>query len=351
MIFFIYLLFFAICTAVFVARPNTRTKNSFLFVTGVVLFFLAGFRSGNAEYGLPDGDYEVYISYFRDFGRVTVEPTFKWIATAVYVCDGDYIHLFLVYAFLGVAFKLLAIGKLSDLLFCSVAVYVSHFFILHEMVQIRASVAAGLLMLSFVPLYERKPLKFIITITCAAMFHISALMALPFYFLNTKSINIKWYGALLPIAYLFYFSGVNVMSLFSVIPVPYIQHKVASYQTLMEEGNLSFVSNINVFNSIHLIQCAVVYLMLTKIEMIAPHNRYAYLLLKLYIIGLFVFVFFASFPVVAGRAKELLTVTEIIVIPWLTYLFKPSYMGKAVVVLYALGVLSITVFHGRLIPF
>ena len=112
MVFAVYLIFFTVCMAVFVARPNTRTKNSFLFVTGVVLFFLAGFRSGNAEYGLPDGDYEVYISYFRDFGRVTVEPTFKWIAAAVHACDGDYIHLFLVYAFLGVAFKLLAIGPI-----------------------------------------------------------------------------------------------------------------------------------------------------------------------------------------------------------------------------------------------
>ncbi|MFQ8826572.1 MAG: EpsG family protein [Alistipes sp.] len=272
---FYLLAIFAICTAVFVARPNTRTKNSFLFVTGVVLFFLAGFRSGNAEYGLPDGDYEVYISYFRDFGRVAVEPTFKWIAAAVHACDGDYIHLFLVYAF-GVAFKLLSIGILSDLLFCSVAVYVSHFFILHEMVQIRASVAAGLLMLSFVPLYERKPVRFVITVVCAALFHVSALMILPFYFLNTKSINVKWYGALLPIAYLLYFSGASVMSLFSAIPVPYIQHKVISYQELMESG-VSFVSNINVFNSVHLIQCAVVYLMLTKIRMIVPPVAGVYL--------------------------------------------------------------------------
>ena len=92
--------------------------------------------------------------------------------------------------------------------------------------------------------------------------------------------------------------------------------------------------------------------MLAKIETIAPHNRYAYLLLKLYIIGLFVFVFFASFPVVAGRAKELLTSYRNHSHPVAGfYLFKPSYMGKAVVVLYALGVLSITVFHGRLIPF
>ena len=61
------------------------------------------------------------------------------------------------------------------------------------MVQIRASVAAGLLMLSFVPLYERKPVRFVITVVCAALFHVSALMILPFYFLNTKSINVKWY--------------------------------------------------------------------------------------------------------------------------------------------------------------
>lgn len=350
MILGVYLLFFVACLIAYVVRPTQKTVTVLLIAIGIVLFLLAGFRDGNVEHGLPEGDYEAYISYFRDFNNVNVEPTFKWISASIHAVNGEYLHLFLVYAFLGVTFKLLAIKKLSDLIFYSVVVYVSHLFILHEMVQIRVSVAAGLIMLSFIPLYERKLVRFVLILMCAGLFHISALMALPLYFLNTKSINSLLYGSLLPIAYVFNFCKINIISLLSVIPVPYIQRKIFSYQTAMESG-ISFASDINIFNSVHLIQCVIAYLLLTKIETIAPHNRYAYMLLKIYILGLFIFAFFAGFPVLAGRGKELFLVTEIIVIPWLVYLFKPPYIGKVIVMLYALGVLSITVFHGKLIPY
>lgn len=61
-------------------------------------------------------------------------------------------------------------------------------------------------------------------------------------------------------------------------------------------------------------------------------------------------MFFATFPVLAGRGKELFLIVEIIVIPWLTYLFKPRMIAKSIVVAYAIIIMGIVVFYDKIIP-
>ena len=344
-------LFILLCFLSFIPTKKNRDINIVFSSVGLLLFLFAAFRDGDYidSRGVQLSDYDVYISYFNHYQDALVEPTFKWISQIIHSFDGGYIFLFCIYAFLGLYCKFLAISKLSTLVLSSVLVYVSRFFMLHEMTQIRIGVASGLVLLSYIYIYEKNIKKFLFFVLLATMFHVSALLVIPFYYFNCHSINKRLYGFLIPLSYVFYFTGIKVISLLKLLPINFIQAKIDTYLELQEIGD-SVASDINVFNWVHIVQCIIAYLLLNKVGEIAKYNSYAYLLIKIYIYALAFYVFFATFPVLAGRGKELFLIVEIIVIPWLTYLFKPRMIAKSIVVAYAIIIMGIVVFYDKIIP-
>ena len=137
---------------------NRRTAKVVYIAVGVTLTLLAAFRPEGADH-----DYTEYVSHFNNYDQIALlEPTFKAIAWFSHTFLGsNYIFLFAVYAVLGVTLKFIAIRELSNFALLSVAIYISQFFILHEMTQIRAGVASSLLLLSIKPLFERNGRRFL----------------------------------------------------------------------------------------------------------------------------------------------------------------------------------------------
>ena len=109
-----------------------------LFV--VMLVVAAGFRDGLHGYR----DYENYVSYFLH-GTEETDISFQIICGIFRLIDpNDYLPVFVTYALLGVGFKYLGIRNLTKLTAFSLAIYVSYFYSLHELTQIRAGVASGI---------------------------------------------------------------------------------------------------------------------------------------------------------------------------------------------------------------
>ena len=106
----------------------------------------------------------------------------------IYSLIGPYpIYLFLLFAILGVSFKLIAIKQLTELWFLSLILYLSNFFILHEMTQIRAGVASAFLLLCVKPIYDRDLKRFLLFAVLGFLFHYSAIVILPLWFLGIKA--------------------------------------------------------------------------------------------------------------------------------------------------------------------
>ena len=298
---------FFLLVCIILVTNTWKTSDVFSFLVGIILFFIAAFRDGSYidSRGVQLADYEVYISYFNSYNDVIVEPTFVLISWIIHQVNGSVIFLFIIYALIGVAIKMIAIRRMADFVMLSILVYMSRFFILHEMTQIRAGVAAGLILLSYRYIYRKNIVKFLLFIILASLFHISSLIILPFYFLNCKSINRQVYALLIPLGYLFYFTGISIVQIFQLLPIPIIQYKIETYINLQEMGD-AVASDINVFNAVHIVQIIIAYLLLWKIDTIAHYTKYAYLFMKIYILALFFYVFCASFPVIAGRGRELM---------------------------------------------
>lgn len=338
-----YLIFLLLVIFSLIIKKEEQIR--FLFISaGILLLMVAAFRKP----GL-DRDYLGYLEYYKNVlhhSFTRVEPSFILITHTVDKLFKNNIYLFIIYALLGVSVKFIAIDRLTSLRLLSVLIYFSGFFLLFEMTQIRAGVSAGLLLLCIEPIKERQIGKFLILATLASLFHYSALSIFPLYFLKGDNMNLKLYVFLIPISYIIYYSKVNLFFFTNYIPIPLVQIKMSSYF-----HHASVDSTINVFNMVHLSRCVLAYLFLWKWRIMSETNVYSVILIKIYIIALFIFVAFGSVPGFSSRISELMMIVEIILIPYLTIIMKPKYLSVSLIIGIAFVFLSFSIFYTKLFHF
>ena len=322
----IYILFFLLAVWAIAPLQGELPRRVLYVGCGVVLFLVAGLRPAES---VPD--YTVYESMYESVlisGRVNfiTEPSFSALALFVDRFLGHPVFLFLIYAALGVWLKMTAIRKLSELWFLSLLFYFSTFFLLHEMVQIRAGVATGFILLAIRPLYERKPGPFLLLMACAILFHYSALAFLPVWFLPRHKRRNWFLWGIIPLGGLLYLANVNLLGF--ALPLLTLQERFANTMNAQAAGGFDTVS---VFGPIQIMRTVPYYLLLCYHTKLLQHNRYATLLLYIYAVGIFAGLAFGAIPVIAGRLSDIFVVVEIVLVPMLVYVIKPRLAGRLVV--------------------
>ncbi len=342
MIFGIIAIFFiSFLLVIFPTRIKSINRISSVLLV-VILALFAAFRERKLV-----KDYEMYVQAWNrlDYEVNQIEVSFIFIRNVLRDDFGlAYISIFITYALLGVITKVLAVKKLSDFFYLSILIYISHFYILHELTQIRAGVAAGFILLAIIPLYKRNFKLFLLFITIAILFHYSAIMILPLWFLKSNS-KVKFLYFVVPAGFILYFVGFNFMH---NIPIAYFQTKMDAYQELSRKRTDGF-DTINVFNVFYLIKVAVFYFILINREKISHHNAYFYLLLRIEGLSLLALPALALIPAIAYRVHEFLGVVEIILFPLIVYAFKRRYDGYILVIALALLFLYVNIFYNQLI--
>lgn len=312
------------------------------FVIVVVLVLYAGLREGKKF-----NDYALYVLAWNrlTYADNQIEISFIFIRNLLRDNLGlTSISIFVFYAFFGVVTKAVAIKKISNFFYLSILVYISHFFILHELTQIRAGVAAGLVLLAIIPLYSRNLKLFLILMFIGTLFHYSAVIILPLWFLRANS-KVKFLYFLVPVGFVLYFVGFNFIQ---NIPIPYIQKKLDAYQELSRQGVAGY-DTINVFNIVFLVKIALFYFIMMKRDEISRHNKYFYLLLRIEAISLAALPALALIPAIAYRVHEFLGIVEIVLFPLMVYAFRIKYVGYIVVIAFALALFYINIFYNQLI--
>jgi hypothetical protein len=326
--------------AVLFALPRTSNKIFLYFISGLGIVLFAAFRDG-----LAVRDYKNYISFFEQ-DDLLIEPSFIFLRYLLKeVLYLPVIFLFIIYAFLGVGIKIIAIKRLSPFIFFSLLVYISNFFILHDLTQIRAGVASGILLLCIKPLYERNFWLFLFLTSIAVIFHYSAIVILPLWFLDGKSFNKKIFLSIIPIGILIYFLKIDLIL---NIPIDIFKEKIIAYKEL-QEYDVDGFNEINVFNIIFIFRCFVFYIMALKIEFLQRKNQNSIVLLKIYGISIALLPAFAVMPVVAFRLNELFCIVELILLPFIIFLFKPKLVSKGAVIAIALSFLLFNIFYNEYI--
>ena len=218
---------------------------------------------------------------------------------------------------------------------------------LHEIIQVRAGLAAAVIMLSFEPLVDKKPVKFLLIILLATLIHYSALIFLPFYFLNTKKINPIIYIAIILIPFLLTTFKFDPISLILKYDFGVYTEKISIYI----KDQLREQHHINKFNLTILFQLLLSGFLLFYRTDIIEKNKYSILFLKIDIISIGIFYLFYSLPVFAFRLWEMLSIVQIFLIPTLIYYIKPRWIPELIIVLVGLALYYNLVLQGYIKPY
>jgi hypothetical protein len=199
------------------------------------------------------------------------------------------------------------------------------------MIQIRAGVATGFVLLAIEPLYERKGFRFFILICLATLFHYSSLIFLFLWFLKPESFNRIYYLLLIPVAYIIHFTKTDPISIIlKFLPSDLISAKM-DYVDKDRAENLA----ISVFGVFALTRIIIVIFFTYFHKCIKQHNHYFTLLLKCYALGIFAYIALADYPEIAVRVGYTLMATEIIILPTLIYTVRGYYIPRLIVIVYA----------------
>lgn len=340
----IIILFVTIILALFEDEDDNKYRTYIYIVLGIVLVLTAGLR----EVGF-DADSRNYEGIFNNNSTNTemlVEPSFIIICNIVHLIYDDVHIVFLIYAILGVLLKFKAIKQYSALLFLPVVIYLGNYFMLQDMTQIRAGVAAGFLLLMISPLANGNRKKAAIYIILAISFHYSSIIMLPLLFLSNKEMtNLSKYiwMLIIPLGYIMHFMHIGI----GTIPIPYFQEKLEIYTEMRDRGILGD-EVIKVFNPLLLIQIAVYYYMFYMYETVNRFDKYFNILLKIFGISIFSFLFFADLPVFAHRVSELYGIVVIFIFADIHYTIRPELLSRAIVCLIGISYFSINIFYSKL---
>jgi hypothetical protein len=322
---------------------NVATSNARYALAFILLFGVASLRG---EY--VDNDYIGYLEYyeavvFSDFDNV--EPSFQIIARLVNFLTPNVIWLFVIYSALGLGLKWLAIDRLTEFRMAAVLIFYSWFFLLWDMTQIRVAIAGALLLLSIPAISERRAGTFLILSTLAAFFHYSAIATPILYVLGSPKFRIKSFAIVGIVICLILYSlksGVALEGLIGVMPSQLINAKLESYASFNFE-------HVNTFNYVFLCRSLFAVFLFAYRDTVAKKCVYFPILLKMYILGLFIHVAFSTGSGAASRLSELFLVAEIILIPQVFNIFRSIWVGQAVVLASSLAFLLFSLHYTKLL--
>lgn len=304
--------------------PTSKIKRQLFLIISIIIVLGVIFRDGNTL-----NDYSNYISLYNSHTRSTEVETSFILIRNISRNLGGFFFLVLIYGLLGVITKLIAIRRLTELTFLTLVIYTSNIMILHDMTQIRAGVTSGIFLLSIPYLVNNQKSKYILCTLVATFFHFSGLLLfLPcLYWIKPLRNSKLFYWIIIPIGYLLGGTIFNIDN----IPIESIRLKLVMYKNLQEIGSAG-LKELNIFNPYILFRIALYYLILSKENLISPHNKYFKCILFIEALALFIFPALSSIAILGYRGSELIGVVEIILYPMLYYILRPKLAAKSCVI-------------------
>ncbi|WP_448684273.1 EpsG family protein [Enterobacter cloacae] len=303
------------------------------WLLAVTLIYIATFRTIGA-----DADSLAYLEAYNAFrtGEITIsEPTFNLFSAISNKLMGEdgILLVFFLYSFIAITLKLYVIHSYSKEQFLSIVVYLCMFFILHELTQIRAGVAAAFFIFALPNLINGQKKTYFFKILLACTFHLSAVLLLPLVVLSNKKINftVVFLFPLCCLATVLAIGDVSTLliKIFSVFP-GIIGDKVIAY--INGAQLYGRFDNVNIFSKITLSTYAIFITYFYGVLKSKKYDKNDIIFLKLFSIMLSVFYVFSSVPVMASRTFELLTASFILSFPFIISKFKPKLIPYLIIV-------------------
>ncbi len=196
MVLFLYVAFYLF--ALYAEGLQSRYKRYWLMVFCFVLAFLAGTRDPNSW-----ADTEVYIASFLDYTPTLSDLTqysqpfgygemgFYYIGVVVKTFTSNVTVYLLVVALLSFFFLYKAFDKYCLYPIFGVCAYISRFYLARNLIQIRAGLSYAVILMAVQYITTKDWKRYFAWVFLAYLFHHSAIIAVPLYFLCMLRIRKK----------------------------------------------------------------------------------------------------------------------------------------------------------------
>lgn len=321
-----------ICVAFSFFEEKMMRKDvlAIIVMIGIAMVFIAGTRG---PYDTPDSDnYETNYYNVSNTDDDYREPSFVYISYYLNMMGFSVSALFFAYALLSIPIRLAAIYKLSNLPILTLGIYISYFYQLHDLMQIRCAVASALFLFAIYYRAATKWWKFVLCILVGSIFHYSAVAGFVILFFSNKGLK-KWHRIILsvviPLGVLFYFSGFDYSYL---VPDELGGDRLAVYRDLKDKGAEDVLSWVFYKNPIFLLNVALYYVCLIFYDVL--YNDYKYVSIMLKILA---FAFICMFTlsdlsaVLASRLYEYFAIVSVFLWTAVLYAFRPLNYAKILI--------------------
>jgi hypothetical protein len=314
----------------FEERLKHRDKVILYVLLGLGMICIAGLRAVGST---PDTEsYE--LMYYQKSNIIlakATEPTFELISSILRSMSLGVNALFFAYAIISVPIHLAAFWKISKMPFITLTIYVSYYYMMHEMVQIRAGVAAGLFLLAIYYYVEKKKAIAFAFILLGTTFHYSAAAGLVIFFLRDRlpAWQKIFLYAIIPVGLIVYFTHVDISY---VIPDKLIGTKLALYREMRDKGiedeqaGWQLEMNVIIWMNIVLYYASIFYN-----EYLMKHCKYVNVSIKIQAIA-FIFLLYLNgvSKVLGNRMYDYLSIANIILWTASVYAFAPRMLSKII---------------------
>jgi hypothetical protein len=335
LIVFVVLAFFAVATE----KLRGVFFKYFYALICIILILVAGLRNGDS---MPD--YLTYVGLYKQVISENftyfIEISFILIAKfSNRIIPDNFLLLFFIYAIIGVIVKSYAISKLSKFWLYSLLVYVSNYFILQEMIQIRSGIATGFILISIIPLHRRNFLSFVSLILAASFFHYSSIFFFFLWFIDSEKFSVKFYFGLILLSYFMSFTGFDPITIIiNFLPIELINLKLDYFEKERAEE-----LRINVLGLFILTRLIILIYFTYFRNTAIRFNEHFILFLKLYSFGIISYIGLSKYPEIAVRISYIFLATEIFIVPSFIYTINKKGLARFIVICYSLMALILNI--------
>lgn len=322
----IFLLMMLMILLSFISEGLEPYRHYILMGTAIVLCLLSATRPAGV-----DPDYPIYQDYLASLDsqltQMLVEPSFRLIGNLSLSLGFGIRMVVIIYALIAIPVKVCMYYKMGGypVFYLIIALYLGNFYQLHDCTQIRAGAAVAMVMVSLWYRGEGRWGMHVLFLLLGILFHYSAAVFLILFVLRNNEMTFLqrlFWCLCIPLSLSFYVLQLNPVAL---IPIPFIEKKVAIYEAAMAQGEHT---EIHVFNGLFILRMLLFAYVLVFYHTIRPHLKLITLFIKLQGIGIVTWLALSKMPVLSFRVSELFYQVELFLIAGVIYTIRPTWVGK-----------------------
>lgn len=256
---------------------------------------------------------------FSDRPYAYTEKGYYLLCVIAKTISNSYFFYFTFIGALSMFFIFIGLKKYCLFPFLGFFIYAGRFLVGRDFNQMRAGLAIAFIIYATCFLHKRKMWQYLLCSFVAYTIHTSALIVIPFYFINYykfKRIHIIW-GLIIAFIIAGFF-GNTIKAVISNLD--FVQNLARSY---VEEGSVKAWEN-NLANPMIYFQCAVLLVFTFKEKILSKSSVYYYTIRNVYFYSTLFLIVLCRYGVVSARTSTVFATYEMIMIPMIICSYKKN---------------------------